>query len=94
MDVQGSGYIDFGGRLSLNFFKAMPGKMAGRIAALVWVLIDRGEVEERRYVDYGAIREWGENIVKPKFMSCFEQNRRSSSLNRSPLPVKRQSGAR
>ena len=51
MDVQGSGYIDFGDGSPLNFF-SYAGKNGHAYRSIGKVLIDRGEVK-RRYVDAG-----------------------------------------
>lgn len=50
MDVQGSGYIDFGDGSPLNFSAMQENGHAYR--SIGKVLIDRGEVK-RRYVDAG-----------------------------------------
>jgi membrane-bound lytic murein transglycosylase A len=80
MDVQGSGYIDFGDGSPLNFF-SYSGKNGHAYRSIGKVLIDRGEVKKED-MSMQAIREWGENTAKPKCASCWSRTRRSSSLNR------------
>jgi membrane-bound lytic murein transglycosylase A len=80
MDVQGSGYIDFGDGSPLNFF-SYSGKNGHAYRSIGKVLIDRGEVKKED-MSMQAIREWGENTAKPRCASCWSRTRRSSSLNR------------
>jgi hypothetical protein len=58
MDVQGSGYIDFGDGTPLNFF-SYSGKNGHAYRSIGKVLIDRGEVKKED-MSMQAIREWGE----------------------------------
>ncbi|MDI5816895.1 murein transglycosylase A, partial [Salmonella enterica subsp. enterica serovar Cerro] len=58
MDVQGSGYIDFGDGSPLNFF-SYAGKNGWPYRSIGKVLIDRGEVKKED-MSMQAIREWGE----------------------------------
>ncbi|MGG2408647.1 MltA domain-containing protein, partial [Aeromonas veronii] len=58
MDVQGSGYIDFGDGSPLNFF-SYAGKNGWAYKSIGKVLIDRGEVK-REDMSMQAIRHWGE----------------------------------
>lgn len=83
MDVQGSGYIDFGDGSPLNFF-SYAGKNGHAYRSIGKVLIDRGEVKKkicrcRRFV-IGA-----KHTVKPRFASCWNRTRLSFSLNRNLL---------
>ncbi|MDU5691354.1 MAG: murein transglycosylase A [Citrobacter freundii] len=58
MDVQGSGYIDFGDGSPLNFF-SYSGKNGHAYRSIGKVLIDRGEVKKED-MSMQAIRHWGE----------------------------------
>lgn len=83
MDVQGSGYIDFGDGSPLNFF-SYAGKNGHAYRSIGKVLIDRGEVKKkicrcRRFVT-GV-----KHTVKPRFASCWNRTRLSFSLNRNLL---------
>ncbi len=82
MDVQGSGYIDFGDGVRLTF-SAMQGKTVMPIAASVGV--DRPwRSEKRRYVDAGD-SYWGETHSEAEVRELLEQNPSSFSLNRNLL---------
>lgn len=83
MDVQGSGYIDFGDGSPLNFF-SYAGKNGHAYRSIGKVLIDRGEVK-REDMSMQAIREWGENTAKRKCVSCLSRIHRLSSSNRRTL---------
>ncbi len=72
MDVQGSGYIDFGDGSPLNFF-SYAGKNGHAYRSIGKVLIDRGEVKKED-MSMQAIREWGENHSDAEVRELLEQN--------------------
>ncbi|XNM65941.1 murein transglycosylase A [Escherichia coli] len=72
MDVQGSGYIDFGDGSPLNFF-SYAGKNGWPYYSIGKVLIDRGEVK-REDMSMQAIREWGEKHSEAEVRELLEQN--------------------
>lgn len=72
MDVQGSGYIDFGDGSPLNFF-SYAGKNGHAYRSIGKVLIDRGEVK-REDMSMQAIREWGEKHSEAEVRELLEQN--------------------
>ncbi len=72
MDVQGSGYIDFGDGSPLNFF-SYGGKNGWGYTAIGKVLIDRGEVK-REDMSMQAIRQWGETHSPEQVRELLEQN--------------------
>lgn len=81
MDVQGSGYIDFGDGSPLNFF-SYAGKNGWPYRSIGKVLIDRGEVKKkicRCRRSASGVR----STAKRKCVSCWSRTRRSCSLNRS-----------
>ena len=83
MDVQGSGYIDFGDGSPLNFF-SYSGKNGHAYRSIGKVLIDRGEVKKKicrcRLFAIGVKR-----TAKPKCVSCWSRTHHLSSLNRNLL---------
>lgn len=72
MDVQGSGYIDFGDGSPLNFF-SYAGKNGHAYRSIGKVLIDRGEVK-REDMSMQAIRHWGETHSEAQVRELLEQN--------------------
>ena len=72
MDVQGSGYIDFGDGSPLNFF-SYAGKNGWSYRSIGKVLIDRGEVKKED-MSMQAIREWGEKHSEAEVRELLEQN--------------------
>lgn len=72
MDVQGSGYIDFGDGSPLNFF-SYAGKNGHAYRSIGKVLIDRGEVK-REDMSMQAIREWGEKHSEDEVRALLEEN--------------------
>ena len=72
MDVQGSGYIDFGDGSPLNFF-SYAGKNGHAYRSFGKVLIDRGEVKKED-MSMQAIREWGEKHSEAEVRELLEQN--------------------
>lgn len=72
MDVQGSGYIDFGDGQPLTFF-GYAGKNGHAYRSIGKVLIDRGEVK-REDMSMQAIREWGEAHSDAEVRELLEQN--------------------
>lgn len=79
MDVQGSGYVNFGDGRPLMFF-GYGGKNGHGYTSIGKVLIDRGEVK-REDMSMQAIRQWGEEHSPPKCANCLSRTRRSSSLS-------------
>lgn len=72
MDVQGSGYIDFGDGRPLTFF-GYAGKNGHGYYSIGKVLIDRGEVK-REDMSMQAIRRWGEAHSEAEVRELLEQN--------------------
>ncbi|XPE39979.1 murein transglycosylase A [Shigella flexneri] len=72
MDVQGSGYIDFGDGSPLNFF-SYSGKNGHAYRSIGKVLIDRGEVKKED-MSMQAIRHWGETHSEAEVRELLEQN--------------------
>ncbi len=72
MDVQGSGYIDFGDGSPLNFF-SYAGKNGHAYRSIGKVLIDRGEVKKED-MSMQAIRHWGETHSEAEVRELLEQN--------------------
>ena len=72
MDVQGSGYVDFGDGRPLTFF-GYGGKNGHAYRSIGKVLIDRGEVK-REDMSMQAIRHWGETHSPAEVRELLEQN--------------------
>lgn len=72
MDVQGSGYIDFGDAQPLTFF-GYAGENSHAYRSIGKVLIDRGEVKKED-MSMQAIRHWGETHTKAEVRELLEQN--------------------
>lgn len=72
MDVQGSGYIDFGDGRPLTFY-GYAGKNGHGYYSIGKVLIDRGEVK-REDMSMQAIRHWGETHSEAEVRELLEQN--------------------
>ena len=72
MDVQGSGYIDFGDGQPLTFF-GYSGKNGHAYRSIGKVLIDRGEVKKED-MSMQAIRHWGETHSQAEVQELLEQN--------------------
>jgi membrane-bound lytic murein transglycosylase A len=72
MDVQGSGYIDFGDGSPLTFF-GYAGKNGHAYRSIGKVLIDRGEVK-REDMSMQAIRHWAETHSEAEVRELLEQN--------------------
>jgi len=72
MDVQGSGYVDYGDGRPLTFF-GYGGKNGHAYRSIGKVLIDRGEVK-REDMSMQAIRQWGENHSAAEVQELLEQN--------------------
>jgi len=72
MDVQGSGYVDFGDGRPLQFF-GYAGKNGHAYRSIGKVLIDRDEVK-REDMSMQAIRQWGEEHSPAEVRELLEQN--------------------
>lgn len=72
MDVQGSGYVDYGDGRPLTFF-GYGGKNGHAYRSIGKVLIDRGEVK-REDMSMQAIRKWGEEHSPAEVRELLEQN--------------------
>ncbi|QZQ51027.1 murein transglycosylase A [Erwinia persicina] len=72
MDVQGSGYVDYGDGRPLMFF-GYGGKNGHAYRSIGKVLIDRGEVK-REDMSMQAIRQWGEEHSPAEVRELLEQN--------------------
>lgn len=72
MDVQGSGYVDYGDGRPLMFF-GYGGKNGHPYRSIGKVLIDRGEVK-REDMSMQAIRHWGETHSPAEVRELLEQN--------------------
>ncbi len=72
MDVQGSGYVDYGDGRPLMFF-GYGGKNGHAYRSIGKVLIDRGEVK-REDMSMQAIRQWGEEHSPEQVRELLEQN--------------------
>ncbi|MDF7681631.1 murein transglycosylase A [Enterobacteriaceae bacterium ESL0689] len=72
MDVQGSGYIDFGDGSPLNFF-SYAGKNGWPYRSIGKALIDRGEIKKEN-MSMQAIRQWGERHSEAEVRALLEQN--------------------
>jgi len=72
MDVQGSGYVDYGDGRPLQFF-GYGGKNGHAYRSIGKVLIDRGEVK-REDMSMQAIRQWGEEHTPEEVRELLEQN--------------------
>ncbi len=72
MEVQGSGYVDYGDGRPLTFF-GYAGKNGHAYRSIGKVLIDRGEVA-RADMSMQAIRQWAENHSEAEVRELLEQN--------------------
>ncbi|MGK2960361.1 MAG: murein transglycosylase A [Candidatus Malihini olakiniferum] len=72
MEVQGSGYVDFGDSRPLTFF-AYDGKNGHAYRSIGKVLIDRGEAPKEK-MSMQAIRYWGETHSEYEVRELLEQN--------------------
>ncbi|AJJ11934.1 membrane-bound lytic murein transglycosylase A [Yersinia rohdei] len=72
MEVQGSGYIDFGDGQPLTFF-GYAGKNGHAYRSIGKVLIDRGEVAKAD-MSMQAIRHWAETHSEAEVRELLEQN--------------------
>ncbi|MGE9551565.1 murein transglycosylase A [Erwinia amylovora] len=72
MDVQGSGYVDYGDGRPLMFF-GYGGKNGHPYRSIGKVLIDRGEVK-REEMSMQAIRQWGDEHSPAEVRELLEQN--------------------
>lgn len=72
MDVQGSGYVDYGDGRPLMFF-GYGGKNGHPYRSIGKVLIERGEVK-REDMSIEAIRQWGAQHGEPEVRELLEQN--------------------
>lgn len=72
MEVQGSGYVDFGNGQPLVFF-GYSGKNGHAYRSIGKVLIDRGEVAKAD-MSMQAIRQWAENHSEAEVRELLEQN--------------------
>lgn len=72
MEVQGSGYVDFGDGRPLTFF-GYAGKNGHAYRSIGKVLIDRGEVA-REEMSMQAIRQWTERHAEYQVRELLEQN--------------------
>ncbi|MBC8948147.1 MULTISPECIES: murein transglycosylase A [Xenorhabdus] len=72
MEVQGSGYVDFGDGRPLTFF-GYGGKNGQAYRSIGKVLIDRGEVPSEK-MSMKAIRQWGEQHSEAEVREVLEQN--------------------
>jgi membrane-bound lytic murein transglycosylase A len=72
MEVQGSGYVDFGNG-GAPIFMAYAGRNAYKYRSIAKVLIDRGEVT-RENMSLQAIRQWADNRNETQVRELLEQN--------------------
>ncbi|MGM3186253.1 murein transglycosylase A [Musicola paradisiaca] len=72
MEVQGSGYVDFGDGSPLTFF-GYAGKNGHAYRSIGKVLIDRGEVPKEE-MSMQAIRQWAERHSEAEVRGLLEQN--------------------
>ncbi len=72
MDVQGSGYVDYGDGRPLMFF-GYGGKNGHPYRSIGKVLIDRGEVK-REDMSMQAIRQWGDDHSPAEVQALLEEN--------------------
>lgn len=72
MEVQGSGYVDFGNGQPLVFF-GYAGKNGHAYRSIGKVLIDRGEVA-RENMSMQAIRQWADTHSESEVRELLEQN--------------------
>lgn len=72
MDVQGSGYIDFGDGSPLNFF-SYSGKNGWPYVPIGQVLIRRGEVKKEE-MSLQAIRQWASRHSEAQVRALLEEN--------------------
>ncbi|WP_024529483.1 murein transglycosylase A [Serratia fonticola] len=72
MEVQGSGYVDFGNGQPLVFF-GYSGKNGHAYRSIGKVLIDRGEVAKAD-MSMQAIRQWADNHSEAEVRELLEQN--------------------
>jgi len=72
MEVQGSGYVDFGDGRPMHFF-AYSGKNGHAYRSIGKVLIDRGEVA-RENMSMQAIRHWADTHTPAQAQELLEQN--------------------
>ncbi|MBD2803680.1 murein transglycosylase A [Xenorhabdus sp. ZM] len=72
MEVQGSGYVDFGDGKPLTFF-GYGGKNGHVYRSIGKVLIDRGEVP-REKMSMKSIRQWGKQRSEAEVKDVLEQN--------------------
>ncbi|AYA42130.1 murein transglycosylase A [Xenorhabdus nematophila] len=72
MEVQGSGYVDFGDGRPLTFF-GYGGKNGHAYRSIGKVLIDRGEVSSKD-MSMKAIRQWAERHSEADVRELLEQN--------------------
>ncbi|SLM64160.1 murein transglycosylase A [Dickeya aquatica] len=72
MEVQGSGYVDFGDGSPLTFF-GYAGKNGHAYRSIGKVLIDRGEVAKEA-MSMQAIRQWAERHSEAAVRELLEQN--------------------
>lgn len=72
MDVQGSGYIDFGDGSPLNFF-SYAGKNGWGYKSIGKVLVDRGEYKKED-MSMQVIRHWGETHSEAEVQALLEEN--------------------
>ncbi len=72
MEVQGSGYVDFGNGEPLAYF-GYAGKNGYAYTSIGRVLIDRGEVP-REQMSLDAIRKWANTHTPQQVQELFEQN--------------------
>ncbi|MFZ4835619.1 murein transglycosylase A [Rouxiella sp. Mn2063] len=72
MEVQGSGYVDYGDGRPLTFF-GYAGKNGHAYRSIGKVLIDRGEVA-RADMSMQAIRNWADNHSPEQVKELLEQN--------------------
>lgn len=72
MEVQGSGYVDYGDGRPLMFF-GYGGKNGHAYRSIGKILIDRGEVA-REDMSMQAIRQWADNHSEAQVRELLEQN--------------------
>ena len=72
MEVQGSGYVDYGDGRPLTFF-GYAGKNGHAYRSIGKVLIDRGEVA-RENMSMQAIRQWADTHSEAQVRELLEQN--------------------
>ncbi len=85
MEVQGSGYVDFGDGSPLNFF-GYAGKNGHAYKSIGKVLVDRGEVPLSQ-MSLQAIHDWTNQHSEQEVRQLLEENPSFVFLNRNHLSL-------